>query len=365
MKINPLKNFYYPLFIFALLLAIIGLFNLYSATLTFEKEAASTYFTAQLLYTVLGIVAMFVVSLLSVKSLYSLAPFIYLFALGLLVLVLIVGAERHGSLSWLDLGFVRLQPSEFGKLGLIFILSRHFAAIKRDVALGFRDLVIPTFYFLIPTLLVVSQNDLGSSLFYGFIFGSMILIQGIRLRIIIFALVLIGVVGVGTYQYGLKPYQKNRIVSFMNPELDPKGAGYHLVQSKIAVGSGGITGKGYKKGQSHKLKFLPERHTDFIFPVLLEEWGFVGGTLTLMLYFLFLLSGVNVATRSENRFGFFMSLGLVAFFFWHLVINLGGVLGLIPLTGVTLPFFSYGGSSLVANWMAIGFLLSVVRSRVY
>jgi len=363
MKLKLFHNFYYPLFVLALLLAVIGLFNLYSATLTFERETASTFFKAQLFYTILGIVTMFVMSTISVKYLYALSPYIYAFSLALLVLVLIVGAERHGSLSWLDLGFVRLQPSEFGKLGLIFILSKYLAKIQNDDALSLKTLIKPTLFFLIPTILVVLQNDLGSSLFYGFIFASMIMTQGVRIKLIIFALVIVGVVGIASYKYVLKPYQKNRIISFMNPELDPRGSGYHIVQSKIAVGSGGLLGKGYLKGESHRLKFLPERHTDFIFPVLLEEWGFLGGVMTLFLYFLFLMSGMNVASRSENRFGFFLSVGLVAFYFWHLVINLGGVLGLIPLTGVPLPFFSYGGSSLIANWMGIGFLLSVVRSK--
>lgn len=321
MKIKIFHNFYYPLFIFALMLAVIGLFNLYSATLTFEKETASSFFTAQLLFTVLGIFVMFVASLVSVKYLYALAPYIYGFSLGLLVLVLIVGAERHGSLSWLDLGFVRLQPSEFGKIGLIFILSKYFARMRLDEPFSFRELFKPTILFLIPTALVVMQNDLGSSLFYGFIFASMIFVQGVRLKLILIAILLVTVGGFVTYKYGLKTYQKNRIISFMNPELDPRGSGYHLVQSKIAVGSGGLTGKGYQKGESHKLKFLPERHTDFIFPVLSEEWGFLGGAVTLFIYFLFLMSGINIASRAENRFGFFMSVGLVAFFFWHLITN--------------------------------------------
>jgi len=254
------------------------------------------------------------VSTIHVKYLHALAPYIYGLSLALLGLVLVVGAERHGSLSWLDLGFVRIQPSEFGKLGLIFILSRQLANLHKDESLSFKELMVSSILFLIPTVLVVMQNDLGSSLFYGFIFASMILVQGVRLRIIFIALLLVGVIGVGSYHTVLKPYQKNRIVSFLHPEKDPRGSGYHLVQSKIAVGSGGVTGKGYLKGESHKLKFLPERHTDFIFPVLLEEWGFLGGAMTLFLYFLFLISGVNVASRSDKPFWFFYERGDGGFF---------------------------------------------------
>jgi len=229
MRIKLFHNFYYPLFIFALLLATIGLFNLYSATLTFEQETASSYFTAQLLFTVLGIVVMFVVSLVGIKYWYSLAPYMYGISLVLLTLVLIVGAERHGSLSWLDLGFVRLQPSEFGKIGLIFMLSKYLARLKSDDALTIRGLIKPLIIFLIPSVLVVMQNDLGSSLFYGFIFGSMILVQGVRLKYIIIAILLVSVIAIVSYKFVLKDYQKNRIVSFMNPELDPRGSGYHLV----------------------------------------------------------------------------------------------------------------------------------------
>ena len=282
----------------------------------------------------------------------------------MLVLVLVMGAERHGSLSWLDLGFVRLQPSEFAKFGMVMMLARYLSNLQKDGPLSFSELFTAAIFFLIPTVLVVLQNDLGSSLFFGFIFCSMVFIQGIRFRYIFIALAILCIVGTVSYQFMLKPYQKDRIISFMKPELDPRGTGYHLVQSKIAVGSGRFFGKGYLKGQSHRLKFLPERHTDFIFPVLAEEWGFFGGLLTLFLYFLFLMSGVNVISRSSTRFGFFLATGIVATYFWHLVINLGGVLGLIPLTGVPLPFLSYGGSSLVANWLAIGFLLSVYRASV-
>lgn len=364
-KVRFLQNFYYPLFLFALLLAVVGLLNLYSATRTFDGERVSGFFTAQVFYTVLGIVVLFMVMRIPVKLLFSLAPFLYGASLVLLALVLVMGAESHGSLSWLDLGVVRLQPSEFAKVGLVFILARFLARLDHDGPVSFVELAKAAFLFLVPTALVVMQNDLGSSLFYGFIFGSMVLLQGVRFKWIVVALVLVGLVSVAAYQYVLKPYQKNRIISFLHPEKDPRGSGYHLVQSKIAVGSGGLAGKGYLRGQSHRLKFLPERHTDFIFPVLLEEWGFLGGVFTLFLYLLFLLAGVNIAAMSETRFGFFLSVGLVAFFFWHLVINLGGVLGLIPLTGVPLPFFSYGGSSLIANWMAIGFLLSVARAKAY
>lgn len=357
------SGFHFPLVVFSLVLAVIGLVNLYSATATFEVKEASSFFVAQVVYTVVGITAMFFVSLMPLRTIFVATPTLFVASVLLLALVLVMGTEIHGSLSWLDLNFVRLQPSEFGKIGLILILSRHLALLDRDEALGLRLLFKPTALFLIPTSLVVLQNDLGSSLFYGLLFGSLILAQGLKLRHVIIAIFIVLTLSLLSYHFLFKPYQKARVVSFMNPEKDPRGSGYHLVQSKIAVGSGGFLGKGYRKGRSHQLKFLPERHTDFVFPVLAEEWGFLGALLTLMFYLLFLFSGINIASRADTRFGFFLSVGIVALYFWHLVINLGGVLGLIPLTGVTLPFLSYGGSSLIANWLAIGFLLAVMRSR--
>lgn len=364
MKSKLAQNFYTPLFVIALLITSIGLVNLYSATVSFQAAGASSFFTNQSLYHLLGILLMFVVMRFQLKTLYFLAPVAYVTALALLVAVLVMGSSVHGSLSWLDLGVVRLQPSEFGKLGLIFMLSRYLSGLSHKRALGLKGLVKPSLIALVPMALVLLQKDLGSSLFFGLIFITLTMLQGIRWHLIIIGLILVIGVGVVAYHSFMLPYQKKRIVSFMNPELDPRGSGYHLVQSKIAVGSGKTWGRGYLKGASNKLKFLPERHTDFIFPVLAEEWGFFGGFVTLTAYLFFLLHGINIASRSYNRFGFFLGIGMVALFFWHMVINLGGVLGLLPLTGVPLPLLSYGGSSLLTNWIAIGVLLALYRSRL-
>lgn len=364
MKNKIVLNFYTPVFILALLLTTIGMINLYSATSSFQQAEASSYFTNQALYHVLGILIMFVVSQINLKTLYQLAPVGYVSSLCLLVLVLAIGAKVHGSLSWLDLGVVRVQPSEFGKLGLIFFLSRYLAGLEQRNSLSLVELVKPLLIAGIPTLLVLKQKDLGSSLFFGLIFVTLTMLQGIRWHLIVLGIFLATTGGFISYKYLMVPYQQKRIVSFMNPELDPRGSGYHLVQSKIAVGSGRVWGSGYMKGASNKLKFLPERHTDFIFPVLAEEWGFFGATVTLLIYLLFLLYGVNAASRTNNRFGFFLGIGMVSLFFWHLAINLGGVLGLIPLTGVPLPLLSYGGSSLLTDWIAIGVLLAIYKSRL-
>jgi rod shape determining protein RodA len=368
----------------ALVLAVIGLLNLHSAThsveLTgmahdaFEKWTmdqrarfpwfpTSKLFWSQVVYTLMGIALMLVVSRISLRHLYGASSYIYLFSLLLLALVLVMGAKVNGSLSWLDLGIVRLQPSEFAKLGLVLMLSRHLADFEKNYSLGLLELISPSLIFFIPMILVLVQNDLGTSMFFGLIFGTLLMVQGVDWRLILVAVLLVSVTGVVGYRFFLKPYQKDRIVQFSNPEQDARGAGYHLVQSKIAVGSGSLLGKGYLKGSSNKLKFLPERHTDFIYPVLAEEWGFVGTATVLLFYFCFLVMGISIAARSRNRFGIFVSIGVVSIFFWHMVVNLGGVLGLMPLTGVPFPLFSYGGSSLLATWTALGVLMSAYRSR--
>lgn len=357
-----LRTLISPMMIFGLILTGLGLANLYSATLNFEVTEGSPYFTAQCIYAGIGFVLAIVLSSLDDRWLHKLVPFIYGGTIFLLLVVLILGITSKGAQSWIDLGFVRVQPSEFGKIGLVCMLAWQLARFHKERSFDLPELFWPLMIFLVPTLLVVLQNDLGSSLFYGCIFFTMIFLQGVRLRFVVVGVLLIGILGLVSYNFLLKPYQKNRIVSFMEPERDPRGAGYHLVQSKIAVGSGGLTGKGYKKGVSHRLKFLPERHTDFAFPVWLEEWGFLGGLFVLLMYGLFLACGVAELYRVKNRFSFFMGIGLLSIFFWHLIINVGGVLGLMPLTGVPLPFFSYGGSALLANWVTIGLLIGIYKS---
>lgn len=357
------KKFHFTLFVAALLITGIGLLNLNSATMIFPEQQTSSLFWSQVIYTFLGVGCMLVVSFFRIQHFYKLALPGYILSLMALVLVLVVGSQFKGSQSWIDLGFVRLQPSEFAKLGFILFLAKYFSTQRYDSSLGLMDLIIPGLIFLLPVALIILQGDLGTSLFFGFIFFSMVMIQGVRWKLLLSVFVAVVGISILAYFFFLKPYQQKRIISFMNPELDAKGSGYHLVQSKIAVGSGRVFGKGYLKGDSHKLKYLPEKHTDFVFPVLAQEWGFVGALSTLALYFAFLMLGIGVCSSVRGTFAFFVSFGLVSLFFWHLVVNLGGVLGLIPLTGVPLPLFSYGGSALITTWIAIGILNGIYRGR--
>ena len=343
---------------------MMGLANLYSATSTFDAGAQTSYFHAQIVWSMIGISSLLIVFSVHYRHFRASSYFFYGATAALLVLVLVMGRKVAGHQSWLQLGPVSLQPTEIAKLGLIFGLSRYLALFRTSPkGAAFRELIPSFLLFLLPTGLVILQGDLGSSLFFGLIFVTMMLIHGVRWQVLVSMLVLFLLAATLAYFFFFSPYQKNRILTFLNPEMDRRGSGYHLIQSKIAVGSGGWVGKGYLRGKTHKLHFIPERHTDFIFPVLAEEWGFLGSALVLISFGLLLFLGVNVAARANDRFSFFLSVGVCALFFWHLVVNLGGVLGLMPLTGVPLPFFSYGGSALMTNWIGIGILLNVSMRR--
>lgn len=357
-----ITHFNWPLLVMALVLTVIGIVNLYSATSSFDAKAQTSFFHAQIIWAVVGLLSLFIVMSVHYRHFRSFSYWFYGLSVLLLVLVLVAGKQVSGHQSWLSLGPLSFQPTEFAKLGLIFGLSRQLSTWEKK-RVKLKDLFPSFILFLLPTVLVVLQGDLGSSLFFGLIYVSLALIHGVHWRLIVSMMLIIVVSVTIAYFFFLSPYQKSRIITFVNPEMDRKGAGYHLIQSKIAVGSGGLVGKGYLKGQTHKLRFIPERHTDFVFPVLAEEWGFLGSLFVLGAFLVFLFTGIWVAYKANDRFSFFLSIGVCALFFWHFVVNLGGVLGLMPLTGVPLPFFSYGGSALLTAWLGVALLLNVSMRR--
>ncbi len=355
--------FNWPLLGTVAVLAIIGLVNLYSATSSFDDARVGNFFRQQFFWTIMGVTSLFFVTSFHYRFYQTLSYVFYGLMLVLLVAVLVFGRKINGNQSWIQIGPVTLQPSEMAKLALILALSRHLSNWPAKVKAGIVDLVPSFLLFLFPAALVLLQGDLGTGMFFVMIYVTMILVQGVRVRLLLVVALLGLALGLVSYFFVMSPHQKSRIVTFLNPEMDRKGSGYHLIQSKIAVGSGGWIGKGYLKGQSHKLKFIPERHTDFIFTVLAEEWGFVGACVTLAIYLLFFILGLQVAEKALDRFSYFMVMGICALFFWHLVVNLGGILGLMPLTGVPLPFFSYGGSALLTSWISVGLIINVSMRR--
>lgn len=356
-------NINWHFFTVIIALIAIGLVNLYSAVYFWGEGGSQALFWSQLIWMIIGVVLMFFVSFIDYRFFSRAAIPLYVISIGLLVLALVIGSEVRGTQGWLKLGFLTIQPAEFAKIAYIIILARYFANNPAHDGYGFWELWRPLLLMLIPCGLIIMQGDLGSSMFLVLIFGTVAFFARIRRRTFI-AFVVIGVASVmAIYMFGLKDYQRERIATFMNPEADTRGSGYHLMQSKIAVGSGRVFGKGYLKGNINKLRYLPERHTDFVFPVFAEEWGFAGGTVLLLLYTALLLMAIDIARRSKERFGGFLAVGVAMMIFCQLLINLGGVLGLMPLTGVTLPLMSYGGSSMVAVLASLGMVLNISKRR--
>lgn len=363
MKRKILENFNWSLWWVTLSLMVIGLVNLYSALGYWGEGGMQKLFWQQTVWFLIGLGGLVFLVTMDYRLWDKLGLYFYGATLVFLVLVLVVGRDISGHRSWIGVGSILFQPSEFAKLGLVLALSKYFSDNPLPGGYGFRDLLKPMGMMLVPFGLVLLQKDLGSSLFFPLIFISLAILAKVKKPTLVGMVLLVAMAGGAAYQFGLKPYQKERIRIFMNPEADPRKSGYHLIQSKIAVGSGRFFGKGYMKGTINKLRYLPDKHTDFIFPVLAEEWGFVGSTLVMALYAFLLWSGLQIAIKAREALGTFLAYGVTAILFWHLVINVCGVLGMIPLTGVPLPFLSYGGSSSLAFLMGIGLLLNIHMRR--
>ncbi len=369
-----IQHFDVPLLGITLLLMFAGLATLYAASLTPESDGIPSMVTRQAVYmavglAVAGLCTVFdeATAILTGDALLTLAFPIYAVLLAALVLVLLIGFVGGGAQRWIDLGFFRLQPSELGKVALVLVLARFLhERVHRD-GLGLGD-VLRTLALVVPAwLLIFLEPDLGTSILYGALTCSVLLFAGIRPRLLVVLTVVALVVGppVGymAYRYALDDYQRDRVVTFLNPENDPHGKGYQTIQSRYAIGSGRLTGKGFGRGTQAQLRFLPEQHTDFIFSVYAEERGFTGALLLLAAYLGWLVVGLNIARRAKERFGTLLAFGLVAILAWQVTINLGGVLSLMPVTGVTLPLMSYGGSSVLTVMICVGLLLNISMRR--
>ena len=284
----------------------------------------------------------------------------YVFNLILLILVMLIGQSALGAQRWIALGPISIQPSEFSKLIMIIALAAMME--KRGKIQSLSDLAPVAGYVLVPFLLVLKQPDLGTSLVFLAIFFGMVFVAGIRLRIL-FGIFGLGLAAMPVLWHFLKDYQKMRIMVFMDPNVDPLGAGYHIIQSKIAIGSGLLFGKGLFGGTQSQLNFLPENHTDFIFSVVGEELGFVGCTVLLLLYLIVLWRGVRIAQDASDTFGRLLAVGITSMIAFHVLVNVGMTMGIMPVTGIPLPLMSYGVSSLTTNIMAIAILLNIQLRR--
>ncbi len=360
-----ISNFDWSLFIIPAVISIIGIMTIYSATRPVIGGVHSTFYMRQVYWLIVGISAFIITISIDYRWYIKFSYPLFVLSTALLILVLFTGKEGLGARRWIDLGIISFQPSEFFKLSLILVLSRYLSG--RDNPLSLKDILMIFLIFItIPTFLILKQPDLGTAIMLLFICISMILTAGIRRKILLIILIvsLISMPVAGKMIWkGLKDYQRQRIVAFINPQADPQGVGYHIKQSKISIGSGGLLGKGYLKGTQGPYRFLPENHTDFIFSIFAEEWGFVGSVILFILYLYLIWRGFETARSSRDREGCFLCVGVTYMLALYFFINVGMTLGLLPVVGVPLPLMSYGGTALVSNFIAIGLLENVMMRR--
>lgn len=338
----------------ALLLSAIGLVTVHSAS----AELGIDYLPRQALWVGLGLLVFVISFSLDYEMLTKFSVVFYVASLILLTLVLILGQEAGGARSWLGIGAYRLQPSEFAKIATALFLARYLAS-RTGSHLRNHEVIMAGMIVLAPMVLVALESDLGGAVMFVPMLVGMVLLAGIQWRFVVVLAVIAGIAGGAMWFFVMQDYQKERVRTFVSPERDPLGAGYQLQQSKIAVGSGQFVGRGYQQGTQSQLRFLPARHTDFIFSVLAEEWGFLGVALVLALYVAYILNGARVASRARDRAGILLVVGLLSAFGFHVLYNTAMVVGLVPITGIPLPFLSYGGSFTLANFIATGLILGV------
>jgi rod shape determining protein RodA len=351
-----LHSFGWSLFLMTLAFVALSLINLYSAS----YQTGLGYFKKQAVWVCIGIVAMVLVSFVNNKLIKRYSLYIYGVSILLLISVLVFGKEVSGSRSWLTIGnFATIQPSEIAKIPMILAIARFYDSDYEGMPYSLIELVKPVLLTALPLALVMLQPDLGTALTIILISGSMILFMGVEKKSVLIILAVAIGFSYPTWHFFLKPYQKERIITFLDPSKDPLDTGYNAIQSQIAVGSGRLTGKGFMSGSQTHLRFIPAQQTDFAFSVFAEEWGFLGGFLALLLYFMIILWILDTASRAKDKFSAITCFGIAAMYFWHIVINVGMVIGLLPVAGVPLLLMSYGGSSTITALVGIGIVLGI------
>ena len=361
-----LKSLDYILLITVVLILVVGFFVLDSATQNASVRLGVNFVQRQAVWTIIGLTAFFLILFINYSKLSKYAFYMYVLNILLLLAVLVFGKETKGAQAWILIGPFKFQPAELVKilmiLGLAQFLSPRVGKLKT-----FKDLIPVFIYVGIPLILILKQPDLGTGLVYIAIMFGMLLAAGAS-PLLLGALVgggvaLISFAIYAHYAWGLwlplKDYQLMRLVVFVDPMIDPKGWGWNVIQSQIAVGSGGLLGKGWGRGSQTAGDFLPEQWTDFIFSVLAEEFGFIGAVLLLLLFFLLLYRGIRIALTAKDVYGSLVAVGVVSMFTFHILQNIGMTIGIMPITGIPLPFVSYGGSALLANMIALGLLMNI------
>jgi len=345
------------IYIVPVCLTIIGVVVIFSIT---YQSAGWSIFFQQLIYLSIAILFMVGLTILNYRQLRGATIVLYLVGIFLLVIVYLFGTEIQGSSRWLSFGFFNLQPSELFKVILVISLASFFTSVNE---IRLNQIIVGLAITLLPLVLVLLEPDLGTSLTYIFIFLALLAVNQIdRLYLFVIGLAAI-IIAPLSWFFVLADYQKQRILSFIYPETDPFGSGYNVLQSTIAIGSGGLSGKGLGHGPQSQLNFIPSQHTDFIFATIGEELGFWGASLVLILLLLFLIKVISIYSRSSDDFGRYLAIGFFSIFIVQILVNVGMNIGIMPVTGIPLPFISYGGSSLITSYIMVGILQSIIARK--
>ena len=360
-----IRNFDWITFCIIIVISLIGVLTIFSATRQPGDAPQAAFYVKQILWLLISICALIVIISFDYIWISRVALTLYIIGMALLMFVLVSGRIGMGAQRWISIGFFSFQPSEFFKLIFIAMLANYYT-LHREALDTFALLRVFFMIVFLPFVLMFKQPDLGTAVVVLLIFITISLARGLHTKLLV-TLVIIGLVSlpfVGNILWtGLKDYQKNRLIAFIDPQVDPAGIGYHINQSKVAIGSGEFTGKGFLKGTQGPFRFLPEKHTDFIFAVYAEEWGFAGTTFLLFLYFALIMRGLDTARKAKDEFGRFLALGITFMFGIHFFINIGMTVGIMPVVGIPLPFMSYGGTALLSNFISAAVLINVRTRR--
>ncbi|MGD0886415.1 MAG: rod shape-determining protein RodA [Thermodesulfovibrionales bacterium] len=367
MKIDRrlINNFDWITFTLVTMLSLIGIATIFSATRSPISGEMPTYYIKQFYWLLFSLFALVAFVSFDYIWLSRFSRMLYVFGLFMLALVFLHGKTGMGAQRWLNLGVFSFQPSEVFKLIYVIALSRYLSEMQDKIRL-ISLLKIFLSLVSIPLLMIAKQPDLGTAMILLLVFLLLTATKGLHKKVVVL-MVLLGLISIpfigSIFWEGLKDYQKNRLVVFLEPQVDPSGIGYHITQSKVAIGSGKLIGKGYLKGTQGPFRFLPEKHTDFVFAVFAEEWGFTGSIFLLFLYFAFILRGLDTARKAKDEFGRNLAIGISFMFTIYFFVNLGMTLGIMPVVGVPLPFMSYGGTALLTNFIAAGILINIRTRR--
>ncbi|MCX5709932.1 MAG: rod shape-determining protein RodA, partial [Candidatus Omnitrophica bacterium] len=353
----------------ALLIVSLGIISIYSSTYQKEGKPWEDIYKRQILWVIIGLVCFMFISNLHYRRIWDWTYLLYALGLFFLFLVFALGLVRMGAQRWLRIAWFNFQPSEFLKLIIVIFLARYFSSKSvSDISIlsgkfGItRGIIIPFIFVAIPALMIIEQPDLGSGMIIILLFLSLLYLTGVKLRYIIIFFIL-ALLPLPFLWHMLHDYQKQRLLVFLNPNIDPLGAGYTVIQSKIAIGSGWFFGKGWLSGTQSQLHFLPESHTDFIFATFAEEWGFLGCVVLISLYFTIIYKGFSIAQKTNDFFGKLLAFGITLMLAIQVFVNIAMNMGLAPVVGVPLPLMSYGGSSVLCTFIALGILVNIDKTR--